>query len=330
MAVSKGKEQVIRNAKKVIEIEKAAITDLQKRFSNKRFSDDLSAAVDLIYKCKGKVVVMGTGKSGIIAQKIVATFNSTGTYSIFQHTADTVHGDLGAVREDDLVLIISKSGSTAEIKTLIPIFKSLNIKIISMVGDLKSELAKLSDIVLDVSIKKEACPHNLAPTSSTTTTLVLGDAIAITLLQKRGFSEKDFASFHPGGNLGRKLLLKISDIMVTGDDIPVVKESDKLKEVIYEISSKRLGCAVVTNKKTIKGIITDGDIRRYLEKNMDLKNTNAKDVMTSNPKRVTDNILAKTALEFMEDNKITQLIVTDKSDKLSGMIHMHKLIETGL
>lgn len=330
MAVSKSKDNILRDAKQVVSIEKQSIDDLLKRFTNPKFRDNFSSAIETIHKCKGKVVVMGIGKSGIIAQKIVATFNSTGTYSIFLHTADTIHGDLGAVREDDVVLIISKSGSTNDINTLIPIFKSLKIKIISIVGNITSELAKVSDHVIDASIKKEACPHNLAPTSSTTVTLVIGDAMAVALLNKNGFSEKDFASLHPGGSLGAKLLLKVSDIMVKGDDIPAVKEGDGLKEVIYEISSKRLGCAVVTTGKTIKGFITDGDIRRYLEKNLDLTKTKAREVMTGNPKNIEENTLAKRALEFMEDNKITQLVITDKNGKLAGIVHMHKLIEVGL
>ena len=330
MNASKSKDKIIKDAKQVVSIEKQAIDDLQKRFTNPNFRDNFASAIDLMYKCKGKVVVMGIGKSGIIAQKIVATFNSTGTYSIFLHTADTIHGDLGAIRDEDVVLIISKSGSTNDIKTLIPIFKSLKIKIVSITGNIKSELARLSDFTIDSSVNKEACPHNLAPTSSTTVTLVIGDAMAVSLLQKNGFSESDFASLHPGGNLGTKLLLKVEDIMVTGDDIPTVKETAGLKEVIYEISSKRLGCAAVATGKVIKGFITDGDIRRYLEKNMNLENTKAKDVMTRNPKRIKENMLAKGALEYMENNKITQLIVTDKTGKLSGIIHMHKLIETGL
>ena len=330
MTASKSKDKILKDAKQVVSIEKQAIDDLQKRFANPKFRDNFASAIDLIYKCKGKVVVMGIGKSGIIAQKIVATFNSTGTYSIFLHTSDTIHGDLGAVREDDVVLIISKSGSTNEIKTLIPIFKALKIKIISIAGNTHSELGRLSDITIDASVNKEACPHNLAPTSSTTVTLVIGDAMAISLLQKNGFSENDFASLHPGGNLGAKLLLKVEDIMVKGKEVPAVKESASMKEVIYEMSSKRLGCTAVTSGKIIKGFITDGDIRRYLEKNMNLENTKAKDVMTKNPKRIKENILAKRALEYMENNKITQLIVTDKNGKLSGIVHMHKLIETGL
>lgn len=330
MAVSKSKEQVLSNAKKVVEIEKSSIADLQKKFSNPGFRDNFAGAIDLIYKCKGKVVVMGIGKSGIIAQKIVATFNSTGTYSIFLHTADTIHGDLGAIREDDVVLIISKSGSTNDIKTLIPIFKSLKIKIVSITGNTKSELARLSDYTIDASVSKEACPHNLAPTSSTTVTLVIGDTMAISLLHRKGFTENDFATLHPGGNLGAKLLLKVEDIMVTGEGIPLVKENATMKEVIYEISSKRLGCAAVTTGKVIKGFITDGDIRRYLENNLNLEKTKARDIMTKKPKMIKEGLLAKAALEFMENNKITQLIVTDKNGKLAGIVHMHKLIETGL
>jgi arabinose-5-phosphate isomerase len=328
--LSKASEDVIKNARKVIANEKKAVAELEKRFNNSAFSESFKQAVDVIFKCKGKVVVTGIGKSGIIAQKIVATFNSTGTYSIFLHSADSVHGDLGIVREDDVVVLISKSGDTSEVKQIIPTFKNLGVKLIGIVGNLKSELADVCDIVIDASVKEEACPHNLAPTSSTTVALVIGDALAVSLLQKRNFRKEDFAFIHPGGSLGKKLLLKVEDIMTTGDKVPIVKESTGMKDIIYAISSKRLGCAVVIQGNTVKGVITDGDIRRLLEKTLDIKNLTAKDVMSKNPKLIPKETLAKRALEIMEDNKITSLIIADKKNKLQGILHIHKLIELGL
>lgn len=321
----------IKNGRNVVSIEKKSIDDLHKRFSNKKFSEKFSEAVELIYKSKGKVVVTGIGKSGIIAYKIAATFNSTGTYAFFLNSADSIHGDMGVIRKGDVALLISKSGDISEIRHLIPALKSLSVKIISIVGNLNSELAKVSDIVLDASVKKEACPHNLAPTSSTTVALVLGDAIAIALLEKNQFTSDNFALVHPGGNLGKRLLLKVDDIMSKDKDVPVVKVDSKLKDVIYMISSKRLGCTCVTDKSKIAGIITDGDIRRLLEKNLDgLNDITAAEIMNSNPKIISKDMMAISALEIMEKNKITQLVVGDKSKKPVGMIHMHRLIEEGL
>ncbi len=331
MSISKRQKDIIANGKKVIAIEKNAVADLEKRFRSESFKKSFTEAVETIYRCKGKVVVTGIGKSGIIAQKIVATFNSTGTYSIFLHSADSLHGDLGVLRKDDVALIISKSGDTAEIKQLIPNFKLLNIKIIALAGSPDSELAKISDVVLDASVKEEACPHNLAPTSSTTAAMVLGDALAISLLQKREFTTENFAMVHPGGNLGKRLLLKVEDIMVKGEDIPVVTTNANLRDLIYMISSKRLGCCCVVSKNKVVGIITDGDIRRLLERNLDgIKNTTAKDIMNRNPKIISGGMLANSALELMEKNKIMQLIVGDKNKNPVGLIHMHRLVEEGL
>ena len=330
MQLPKNKETIIKNAKKVVALEKKSIDDLEKRFLKKDFKKNFSNAVETIYKCKGKVIVSGIGKSGIIAQKIVSTFNSTGTYSIFLHSVDSLHGDLGMVKEDDIVILISKSGDTPEVKKLIPIFKDLKMKIITITGDINSPLANVSDIILDTSVREEACPYNLAPTSSSTSMLVLGDALAISLLKKRKFKKEDFAFFHPGGILGRKLNLKVNEIMTKGDDIPVVNPNTNLKDVIYMISSKRLGCTVVKENEKVLGIIADGDIRRLLEKNLNVKHIKAKDIMSKNPKNITSNTLAKTALEIMEKNKITQLIVCDSRKKLIGIIHMHVLVELGL
>jgi len=329
--LQKLQKDIISNGRNVIALEKKAIADLENRFKNKKFIKQFTEAIEEIYKCKGKIVVTGIGKSGIIAQKIVATFNSTGTNSIFMHSSDSLHGDLGVVRKEDVLLLISKSGDSSDVKQLIPNLKLMGIKIISIVGKLNSELAALSDIALDASVKKEACPYNLAPTSSTTAALVLGDAIAISLLQKREFTSDNFAMVHPGGNLGKRLILKVGDIMTKGIDIPVVKINSKLKDVIYMISSKRLGCACVTENSKIAGIITDGDIRRLLQKNIDdIKNATAKDLMNSNPKIISKDMLAFSALELMEKNKITMLIVGDKKNSPVGIIHLHRLIEEGL
>jgi len=324
-------KDIIKNAKKVVCIEKKEIASLERRFNDKKFADNFVSAVESIYKCKGKVVITGVGKSGIIAQKIVATFNSTGTYSIFLHSADSVHGDLGILRDEDIVIAISKSGDSSDVTQIIPLLKTLKVKIIAIIGNTSSEIAKLSDIVLDASVKEEACPHNLAPTSSSTTALVLGDALAIALLQKRDFSREDFARFHPGGILGKKLLLKVSDLLQEENKIPIVNFDANLKDIIYMISSKRLGCTCVVKKNKVVGIITDGDIRRFLEKNIEhINTTKAKDIMNSVPKLIPPNTLARTALEIMEENKITQLIVADKKRKVLGVLHMHRLIEEGL
>ncbi|MBS1514629.1 MAG: KpsF/GutQ family sugar-phosphate isomerase [Bacteroidetes bacterium] len=331
MPAKKSEAEIIKNGKKVITIEKREINSLEKRFNDTAFAKNFAEAVELIFRCKGKVVVTGVGKSGIIAQKIVATFNSTGTYSIFLHSADSIHGDLGILRDGDIVIVISKSGDSSDVTQIIPLLKTLKLKIIAIIGNMNSEIAKLSDIVLDASVKVEACPHNLAPTSSSTSALVLGDALAIALLQKRDFSREDFARFHPGGILGKKLLLKVSDLLQDENNIPKVSVDANLKDIIYQISSKRLGCTCVLKKDKVAGIITDGDIRRLLEKNMDgLQNIKAKDIMNSVPKIIPPNILARTALEIMEENKITQLIVADKKRKVLGILHMHRLIEEGL
>jgi arabinose-5-phosphate isomerase len=270
------------------------------------------------------------GKSGIIAQKIVATFNSTGTNAIFLHSADSIHGDLGVVREEDVVILISKSGGTVEVMRLIPVLKNLGVKIILITGNMDSQLSEAADIVINASVREEACPLNLAPTSSSTAALVLGDAIAIALLEKRGFTKEDFAAVHPGGILGRKLLLKIKDIMVKGKEIPVVSLNTGLKDVIYMISSKRLGCAIVKNKEKIAGIITDGDIRRLLQRDFDMNKITAKDIMSKSPKTISETTLAKNALGLMEKNKVTQLIIVNAKNKLVGIVHIHSLVELGL
>jgi len=320
------KNKIISDALRVIQIEKQAIGDLSKRLNG-----NFSNAVDLIYKCKGRVVVTGIGKSGIIAQKIVATLNSTGTPAVFLHSADSIHGDLGIIQEGDIVLCVSKSGDSSELINLLKVIKHFDVKVVSIVGDTNSELKKFSDIIIDASVKYEACPHNLAPTSSTTAALVLGDALAIALLKKKEFSKEEFARYHPGGILGKRLNLRVSDIMVRGNDIPIVKEDTPFKDAIVEISSKRLGCTCVINKaKKLTGIITDGDIRRLLQKHRNISALLAKDAMNVGPKTITTDYLCQTALELMEKYSITQLIIVNDRKAPVGIVHLHDLVKAGL
>jgi arabinose-5-phosphate isomerase len=320
----------IKNAKLVVTRELKELSSLEKRFSDRKFTDNFQKAVDLLYKCKGKVIVTGIGKSGIIAHKIASTFNSTGTYSAYLHTGDSLHGDLGIIRKDDIVLLISKSGGTTEVTKLLPVFREFNLKIILITSNINSPLAKVSDIVIDAAISREACPHDLTPTSSVLVSLALGDSLAMALLLKRGFTREDFAVFHPGGILGKKLLLRVKDIMIKGEDLPIVRGDSDLEEVILAISSKRLGAAIVADGGKIKGIITDGDLRRLLAKTLKLDNIKAKDIMNKNPKTILSDTLANKTLEIMERNKIMQLIIIDKKKKLAGLIHMHTLVELGL
>ena len=271
------------------------------------------------------------GKSGIVARKIVATLNSTGTPAMFLHPSDAVHGDFGMVRKDDVVICISKSGDTAELNQLIPLFKRIEVPIICMVGNLNSKLAQESDIILDISVKEEACPYDLAPTSSTTATLVMGDALAMALLEKRNFTMEDFALYHPGGTLGKRLLLKIEELMASGDAVPKVKHNVPLRDAILEMTSKRLGatCVVDGNGKLV-GVITDGDLRRLLQKTTDLTHLTAEMMMTGHPKTILKDMLAAVALQEMEAHKITQLIVVDEEHRPIGMIHLHELVAAGL
>jgi len=320
------KNKVISDAKRVIQIERKALSLLERRL-NGTFSD----AVDIIHKCKGRVIVTGLGKSGIIAQKIVATLNSTGTPAIFLHSADSVHGDLGMIRRGDVVICISKSGDTYELIQLLVAIEQFGVKIISIVGDVDSKLKDLSDVVIDASVEQEACPYNLAPTTSTTTALVIGDALAIALLKKKAFTKEEFALIHPGGILGRKLLLRVSDLMVSNSAIPKVNESALFKDVVFEISSKRIGCTCVVDKTgKLKGIITDGDIRRTLQKFDSIADIKAKDIMNKSPKLINENMLGETALELMEKYTIMQLVITNKKKMPTGVVHMHDLVKAGL
>jgi arabinose-5-phosphate isomerase len=321
-------EEIISKGKEVIRIEAEAIASLADRVNG-----DFAAAVETIFECQGRVVLTGMGKSGLIARKIVATLNSTGTAAIYLHPTDALHGDLGMVRKEDVVIIISKSGDTEEISKLLPMLRRIKVKLISMCGNRSSKLVEQSDICLDISVKEEACPYDLAPTSSTTATLVMGDALSVALLQKRGFTAEDFAYLHPGGSLGKRLSLEIKEIMITGDRIPVVSEEQSIKNVIYEITSKRLGTTcVVNNEGVLTGIITDGDLRRLLEKTLDIKSVKASDVMSRNPKTLKPNLLASFALQLMENHKITSIVIIDEDDNPHpvGIVHLHDLINLGL
>lgn len=318
--------EIISRGKEVIRIEAEAVANLENEID-----EDFVNAVETMFNCKGRIVLTGMGKSGLIARKIVATLNSTGTASIFLHPTDALHGDLGMVRNEDVVILISKSGESDELLNLIPMFKRLGVKMIAMCGNRKSRLAKECDIYLSIAVKEEACPYDLAPTASTTATLALGDALSVALLHKRNFTQEDFAMLHPGGSLGKRLSLKIKEIMITGDRIPKVNEDSLLKDVIFEITSKRLGTTTVINKEGfLIGIITDGDLRRLLEKTMDIKDLKAKDVMTKNPKVIKADYLASFALQQMENYKITTLVVVNDSNQPIGIIHLHDLINLGL
>ncbi len=319
--------EFIDQAKNILRIEAKAVNALVERIDEK-----FVEAIDIIYSCTGKVIVTGMGKSGLIGKKIAATFASTGTPAFFLNPAEGSHGDIGMVTKGDVVLMISNSGETEEIITIIPTMKRMDIKIIAMTGKSGSLLAKSADVSLDVSVEEEACPMGLAPTASTTATLAMGDALAITLLNKRGFTEDDFALFHPGGSLGRKLILTVADIMHTGKNIPVVNMDTLIKEAIIEISSKRLGItAVVDADSKLQGVLTDGDLRRGLEKwGEEFFSLKAEETMTFNSKTATANMLAAKALAIMEKYAITSLIVSDDEGKVDGVIHLHDLLKAGI
>ncbi|WP_350292286.1 KpsF/GutQ family sugar-phosphate isomerase [uncultured Croceitalea sp.] len=319
----KNNKSILSIAKRTIENEADAIKNLISQLDS-QFED----ATKCILKSKGRVIVSGVGKSAIIATKISATFNSTGTPAIFMHAADAIHGDLGTVLKDDVVICISKSGNTEEIKMLIPLIKRGNNKLIGITGNMESVLAKQADFVLNTFVQKEACPNNLAPTTSTTAQLVMGDALAISLLELRGFSSSDFAKYHPGGSLGKKLYLRVDDIVGTNLKPEVAINAD-VKSVIVEISEKMLGVTAVIENSKVVGVVTDGDIRRMLNKYENIGGLTAKDIMTSNPKIVDADILAVKALETMQDLGISQLLVL-KDQKYAGVVHIHNLIKEGI
>jgi arabinose-5-phosphate isomerase len=317
---------IIQKGKEVIRIEAEAVANLSQSINS-----EFAKAVELIYNSKGRVVLTGMGKSGLIARKIVSTLNSTGTASIYLHPTDALHGDLGMVRKEDVVILLSKSGNTEEIVNLLPLLKRIDVSLIAMCGEEDSKLCKECDIFLNISVKEEACPHDLAPTASTTATLAMGDALAIALLQRRGFTAEDFAFLHPGGSLGKRLSLEIKEIMIKGDSIPRVHEDTSIKDVILEITSKRLGTTTVTDDKGIlTGIITDGDLRRLLERTLEIKDLSAKDIMSKNPKVMNGDILASFALQQMENFKITSMIIIDDENRPVGLVHLHDLVNLGL
>ncbi len=319
----KSSSEIKKIAKETIALELAAIAKLESSIN-----DDFVSVINLIINTKGRLIVAGIGKSANIASKMVATFNSTGQPAVFLHAADAIHGDLGNIQDGDVVICISKSGNTPEVKVLVPFIKSMGNKIIALTGNPKSFLAKESDFTLDVSVDKEACPNNLAPTSSTTAQLVMGDAIAVSLLACKDFSDKDFARYHPGGTLGKRLYLKLADILSDNSN-PKVDVNATINEVIIEISQKRLGATAVLKNEKLEGIITDGDLRRMLEKGTAFSNLSAKDIMSSNPKTIAVNGLAYDALQIMENNNISQIIVMD-NDEYVGIVHMHELLKEGI
>ncbi|MFZ6666143.1 KpsF/GutQ family sugar-phosphate isomerase [Peijinzhouia sedimentorum] len=318
------RKNIIETAKSVLQNEAEAINE-----ASLRINGSMVSIVEEILAGSGRVVITGIGKSAIIAQKIVATLNSTGTPSLFMHAADAIHGDLGMIQEKDIVICISKSGNTPEIKVLVPLLKQRGAKLIALVSNIDSYLAKQADFIMDATIKEEACPNNLAPTTSTTLHLALGDALAVCLLESRGFTSEDFAKYHPGGALGKQLYMRVNDIYQK-DQLPIVKENDSIREVIIEISTKRLGATAVLGENGIlTGIITDGDLRRMLQKHLSIENLIAKDIMTENPQSIDEEEYAVRALNRMKEKNITQLVVKSEG-KIAGFIHLHDLLREGI
>lgn len=317
------KKAILSYAKNTIIDESVAISKIADLLDHS-FAD----AVELIFNSRGRVIITGIGKSAIIANKIVATLNSTGTPSVFMHAADAIHGDLGLVLKDDVVICISKSGNTPEIKVLIPLLKKTKNPLIAITGNMNSMLAEQANFVFNSYVEKEACPNNLAPTTSTTAQLVMGDALAVSLLKIRGFSSNDFAKYHPGGALGKKLYLTVKDLLILNEK-PTVSLKSGINEVIIEISEKRLGVTAVTENSRIVGIITDGDLRRMLTKSEDFSKLLAEDIMSKYPKTININAMAIEAMELMESNKISQLLVED-NEQYAGVIHLHDLIKEGI
>ena len=313
-------------AKEVLKIEAQAIQGL-----SRKIGASFNEAVVLLARCPGRVIVTGMGKGGIIGQKISATLSSTGTPSLFLHSAEAIHGDLGRVTKEDVVLAISNSGETEEVIRMLPLIKKIGAKLIALTGNVKSTLAKHSDVVLDVSVKKEACPLGLAPTASTTATLAMGDAIAVCLLKKKGFREEDFAFYHPGGALGKRLLLKVEDIMRKGPANPVVGEEALVKDVLFKITEARAGAAsVIGKRKKLTGIFTDGDLRRHLEADGQLARRKVKDVMTKNPVTISKDRLASEALRILKEKRIDELPVVDSKGRPIGMLDVQDLLKAGL
>ncbi len=320
-------DEIFDTIKKAIDIEKEAVIDLSQRVGR-----EFVEAVELIHASKGRLICSGVGKSGLIAKKIASTMSSIGVPSIFVHPTDAIHGDLGMITKDDIALLLSYSGKTEELLFLLPLLKRFGVPIISVVGNINSELAKRSNVVLDASIKKEASPIKLVPTSSTTVSLVIGDALAAGLIVKNNFKEEDFAVLHPGGSIGKKLLIKVEDLMHFGDEVPFIDKNSKFNDVVYEISSKRLGIAVVADdNKNLLGIVTDGDLRRAFEKfSKSVFDMEAQDIMTKNPKTIESSALAAKAANIMEQYSITSLVVSDNGKSIDGIIHLHDILKAGV
>jgi len=324
--MSQENQHYLQSAKRVIEIEAEAITALANRLG-----DNFVTACTILHKCSGKVVVCGMGKSGHIGNKIAATLASTGTPAFFMHPGEANHGDLGMLGKDDVLLAISNSGETAELVNLLPIVKRLNVPVIAMTNSASSSLGQHADVVIDISVEKEACSLGLAPTSSTTVTLVMGDALSVALLDRKGFTPDDFALSHPGGSLGRKLLLKVSDIMLTGDDLPLVNINAAVADALMEISQKGLGMTgIVDEDKVLVGVFTDGDLRRILDARLDIHTAKVAQVMTRGGKTTRPQLLAVEALNLMETHKISALMVTDDARKPVGAFNMHMLLKAGV
>ncbi len=317
---------MLQEGKRVLEIEARAVQVLIDRL-DERFVQ----AVDVLYQCKGKVIVSGMGKSGLIGQKIAATLASTGTPSFFLHPAEGVHGDLGMVARRDAMIAISNSGETQEVLQLLPFVKRMNLPVVALTGRTTSTLGKISDVVLDISVSEEACPMGLAPTASTTATLAMGDALALALLRKRGFKQEDFAQFHPGGTLGRRLLVKVKDLMHGGNDVPRIGLDASGSDAILEMTAKKLGMTTVLNETgLLMGIITDGDLRRFIQHGGDFTRVTAADLASRNPKTIGPDELATTAVGLMEQHSITALVVVDRQHRLTGVIHLHDLLKHGI
>jgi len=317
---------ILERARRVLEIEAQAVTALIRRLD-----EQFIRAIEILEECQGRVVLTGMGKSGFIAKKIAATLASTGTPALYLHPAEGVHGDLGMIVRGDVVIAVSNSGVTPELIEILPALKRLDVKVIALVGSLDSIVAKQSDVALDVSVEEEACPLDLTPTASTTAALAMGDALAVALFEKRGFRAEDFAVLHPGGRLGRRLLLRVRDLMHMGDEMPIVSEETLMRDAVLEISSKRLGMtAVIDGGGRVAGIITDGDLRRGLEKYRDVLDRPAKACMTRYPKIIDREELAARAVQVMEQHKITSLLIVDGAGRPDGVVHLHDILRAGV
>lgn len=316
---------IVARGREVVSIERAALERLESLIG-----DTFEEATALLERCVGKIVLTGVGKSGIVAQKITATFNSTGTPALYLHPIDALHGDLGVVQPDDVVIIFSKSGSTSELSQLFPPLRALGVRIIAITGNPAGPISRIATVTLDCSVEREACPFDLAPTASTTSMLALGDALAVVLYERKGFTQEDFAATHPGGNIGRRLLLRLEDMMKTGESIPVVGPGEGFNDVIVEMSRKRMGATLVVDDGRLIGIVTDGDLRRLLERRTDLYELTALQMMTADPMTASPDTLGSAALVMLEEKKRTHLPVIDSEGSVLGIVHMHDLIEAGL